>query len=129
MRKNAPVRKLEKAMAAIIVQKVSPSAAEGGMLTAMAAAINPRIAAGPSCGRPTAPGRELVKAITIPITKAPRSVTLIPLETKPERSPEKIMAANEISSIIINMPFTRPALRLGRSLLIWNSCLRFAIAS
>jgi hypothetical protein len=61
------------------------------------------------------PGKELVKVVTMPMARAPNKVNPMPLEMYSERSPEKIIAAKDISTRITKIPATRPAVRLGNN--------------
>ena len=89
------------------------------------------MAAGVSCGTPIMPGKDVVRVMTIPMAKAPKSMSPIPPGRNRLRSPEKISAANEISMLMVTMAAINPAVRLGSSIFGWNSFLnsvRFIVA-
>jgi hypothetical protein len=58
-------------------------------------------------------GNELVRAATIPMETAPKSVMPIPRERWTESSPEKMRAANEICRMITKTPAMRPDVTAG----------------
>jgi len=83
------------------------------------------MAAGLSCPIPTDPRKELVSATTMPITNELNRVIPMPLDTKLDKSPEKMSAASEISIITVRVPEFYPATILGKRFLNWNSTASF----
>ncbi len=87
----------------------------------MASAVNPRIAAGLSCGPPIMPGTELVSAVIICMISPPNKIIPMPVLTNGVRSSaENIRRANEIASGRPITPPTKPMLAIGSNSRILN---------
>ena len=95
-------------MATTILRNTWSSVADGGAAAAILVAMMARIGAMRSCGIDMEKSLEPASGRINPVTAAVISAMLMPYARWPERSPEKIMAANDTDATMVSAPVNTP---------------------